>query len=309
MPNSEGKLRASVCLLASRCGISGVSMHVTRYTDADAFYERVEPFLLPREAENNLLFGVLNGVRAGEMYKQSPYMAGVEHDGQLVLAALRTPPANFILSTTQTPEALAPLMEDACGVYERLTGLMTASELAEQAARAWQAASGQVYRRGMAMRIYKLERVNAPVGVQGALRRAGESDRELLSRWMTGFFRDTFGSADDAKVEQSMQQVLGGSPDARGLHLWTVDGQTVAMAGYSGPTPHGIRVGMVYTPPELRGRGYASACTAALSQRLLDMGRTFCFLFTDLGNPTSNHIYQEIGYEAVCDVDEYTFEG
>jgi predicted GNAT family acetyltransferase len=79
------------------------------------------------------------------------------------------------------------------------------------------------------------------------------------------------------------------------------------MAAHTGPTPNGVRVGAVYTPPELRGRGYASACTAAVTQRLLADGRRFCFLFTDLSNPTSNSIYQKIGYRPVCDVDQYRF--
>jgi len=58
----------------------------------------------------------------------------------------------------------------------------------------------------------------------------------------------------------------------------------------------------VYTPPELRGRGYASALVAELSQRMLDSGMSFCVLYTDLGNSTSNAIYQRIGYNAICDV-------
>lgn len=67
-------------------------------------------------------------------------------------------------------------------------------------------------------------------------------------------------------------------------------------------------VNLVYTPPELRRRGYASACVAALSQLLLDAGWKFCCLFTDMSNPTSNHIYQQIGYTPVCDFNEYIFE-
>ena len=63
----------------------------------------------------------------------------------------------------------------------------------------------------------------------------------------------------------------------------------------------------MYTPPPARGRGYASALVAEASQLQLDAGRRFCFLFTDLANPTSNHIYQAIGYEPVRDVDEYRF--
>src|SRR5438093_1092376 len=91
------------------------------------------------------------------------------------------------------------------------------------------------------------------------------------------------------------------------LRLWE-DGVVVSMAGASGPTPNGIRVGAVYTPPDKRRRGYASALVAALSQEQLDTGKKFCFLYTDLANPTSNKIYQDVGYEPVCDIDEYIFE-
>ena len=80
------------------------------------------------------------------------------------------------------------------------------------------------------------------------------------------------------------------------------------MAAVGGPTPNGDRISWVYTPPALRGRGYASACVAALSQRLLDSGRRFCFLYTDLANPTANKLYQRIGYRQVIDASIYHFE-
>ena len=91
--------------------------------------------------------------------------------------------------------------------------------------------------------------------------------------------------------------------------FWEDGGAAVSMAGFGGRTPNGVRIGPVYTPPELRGRGYASALTAALTQRLLDGGLRFCFLFTDLANPTSNSIYQRIGYEPVSDFDFWSFSG
>jgi predicted GNAT family acetyltransferase len=75
----------------------------------------------------------------------------------------------------------------------------------------------------------------------------------------------------------------------------------VSLAGFGGPTPHGIRIGPVYTPRQQRGRGYGSAVTAAVSQLNLGRGRRFCFLYTDLANPTSNAIYLRLGYEPVCD--------
>jgi predicted GNAT family acetyltransferase len=80
------------------------------------------------------------------------------------------------------------------------------------------------------------------------------------------------------------------------------------VSSFGGATPSGIRIGPVYTPPELRGRGYASALVAELTRRLIAGGRQFCFLFTDLANPTSNSIYQRVGYRPVTDVNLWVFE-
>ena len=60
-------------------------------------------------------------------------------------------------------------------------------------------------------------------------------------------------------------------------------------------------------PPAQRKRGYASACVATLSHLLLNRGYEFCMLYTDLTNPTSNAIYQAIGYEPVIDSTMYRF--
>ena len=90
-------------------------------------------------------------------------------------------------------------------------------------------------------------------------------------------------------------------------YLWEVDGQAVSLVVAGSPTPNGIRIGPVYTPPVARRHGYASALTAAVSQEQIDRGNRYCFLYTDLANPTSNQIYQAIGYEPVTDVAQYSF--
>ena len=92
------------------------------------------------------------------------------------------------------------------------------------------------------------------------------------------------------------------------LFLWC-DPDPVSMAGWAGRTPNGVRINFVYTPPVNRGRGYATAAVSALTQRLLHAGRRFCFLFTDLANPTSNRIYRSIGYEHLCDFMHIDFDG
>jgi predicted GNAT family acetyltransferase len=91
------------------------------------------------------------------------------------------------------------------------------------------------------------------------------------------------------------------------LYLWC-DKVPVSMAWKARPTKSGVVVSGVYTPPEHRRRGYATCCVAALSQRLLDTGYTYCTLYTDLANPTSNSIYRKIGYQPVCESMMYRFE-
>jgi predicted GNAT family acetyltransferase len=141
--------------------------------------------------------------------------------------------------------------------------------------------------------------------VPGRFRRASDADRALLVRWLAAFNREALGTGPPFDAERWVDNAL--TSPVRGVSLWEYGSAPVSLAAYAGPTPHSMRVGPVYTPPERRGKGYASACVAAVSQQLLDEGRSFCTLFTDLSNPTSNHIYQAIGYQPVCDADVYEF--
>jgi GNAT superfamily N-acetyltransferase len=86
-----------------------------------------------------------------------------------------------------------------------------------------------------------------------------------------------------------------------GVMLWVAGGVPVSVAAASRQVAGMIRVGPVYTPPELRGHGYASAATAALSRQALAAGAEEVVLYTDLANPVANSIYQRIGYRPLED--------
>jgi predicted GNAT family acetyltransferase len=171
-------------------------------------------------------------------------------------------------------------------------------------ARAWQERTGQPIYLGMAERIYKLDRVVQPQPVPGHMREITTADRDILIDWFQAFSREALHKDDREGSERSVDLRLR---SAISSDFFWEDGEPVSLTGVFRSTPNGARIGPVYTPPEHRGRGYASACVAAASQRMLDEGRQFCFLFTDLSNPTSNHIYQQIGYQPVVDMDEYRF--
>jgi predicted GNAT family acetyltransferase len=135
------------------------------------------------------------------------------------------------------------------------------------------------------------------------MRLAAAEDLDILTQWQTSFLQEALGEYKPEMARRSSERRIATGE----AFIWDDNGP-VAMAVKTRPTPHGCTVSGVYTPPELRGRGYASSCVAALSQHLLDAGKQFCNLFTDLANPTSNSIYQKIGYEPVCDFTVYRFD-
>lgn len=283
-------------------------MRLLRFTDAAQFHERVEAYLLRHETHHNLLFGILAGLR--EKANPNAYLALVEdtETGDIRAVALRTPPHNLVLSLADEG-ALALLAKEVS--KGTLPGILGPAKEAAVFAQYWREETAQPYTLGMRQRIYRLEEVkpvSPTLDMQGSFRRAEPRDRLLLVDWLAAFGEEALGRSERGEVERIADAFLEGASlqgAPRGLYLWE-DDEIVSMAGYSGPTPNGVRVSAVYTPPEHRGRGYARACTASLSQMLLEHHK-FCFLFTDLANPVSNHIYQEIGYERVCDVNEYRF--
>jgi len=277
-----------------------------RFLAVEDFYKRVERYLIEREAYHNLIIGICTGLmQHPERVTQRPYLVSVEEGNKVVATAVRTPPHNLVLSQVDAPAALPLIAEDVCKQYPELPGVLGPKPVSRSFADIWRKLSGQPYRKGMPQRIYQLEAVKPVSGVPGNLRRATSADRELLMEWFTALVKEAQRenpSAQEARIRIDAFLDVG----TNGVHLWE-DEKPVSMAGYTGPTPNGIRINLVYTPPEYRGRGYARACVASLSQLLLDEGRRYCFLFTDLSNPTSNRIYQAIGYEAVSDQDEYKF--
>jgi uncharacterized protein len=278
-------------------------MKLTRHESADGFLAQAGEFLGAREAEHNLILGLSSRLQVAPLlYGEPPYFAVVEEDGRVVGVTMRTPPHNLIVSEIDDHAAIGPLVEDARAVFGSLPGVVGPKEPAARFAQAWGGA-----RLELAQRAFQAVHVEPPSGVSGRMRDYERADRELAARWMDAFAEEALPEPPPGTSEEFVDH-READPDA-GLVFWEDEGKPVSMAGFGGRTPNGIRIGPVYTPPELRGRGYASALTAALTQRLLDGGLRFCFLFTDLANPTSNSIYQRIGYEPVGDVDQWSFPG
>jgi uncharacterized protein len=285
---------------------AGTSIRVTRFTTVPDFAAAAEAFLIEREAANNLLLGIVTSLPRED--EASFYLAVADQNELPKAVAIHTPGFRIVLSFPDRPSVAANFADDLANRSLPQRGVLGPPRSARAFARRWSALAGVRVTPGVPQLIYQSTKVLPPTGVAGAIRNATAGDRPLLAAWLRGFARDAMRGEDISDEEAgSRVDAWLGSHDAH-VRLWQTD-RPVSMAVARGSTPNGIRVGGVYTPPEYRRHGFASACVAALSQELLEGGRRFCFLFTDARNATSNHIYRAIGYQPVAEVEEIDFAG
>ena len=277
---------------------------VTRHLTPKAFLGVARPLLSEREAEYGLMLAIGSAwARRGEFPSGSQvYVATVDSASGPDAAALMTVPNNVIV-TNASAGAVSALAEDLGQAELPVPGVHAPTKTAEAFAGAWNRTRGISSRLTKTLRIHELTRVMAVPSTPGQFRPAQEAELEQLATWFEALWTEAGGGL----AGQTGMKVARNNFGAGWLFVWD-HGGPVSMASATGPTPNGIRVNGVYTPPEHRGRGYATSCVAALSARLLAEGRRFCFLFTDAANPTSNAIYQRIGYVPVAEVQEYRFE-
>jgi predicted GNAT family acetyltransferase len=281
-------------------------MQLGEHADASAFLAAAAPVLDADEARHNLIHGICSTlIDVPDTFPDAHFWT--VRAGDVVAAAMMTPPFNLIVAQPRDDAAL-PFLADAlharsCGI----PGVTGAIPEADVFAEAWERLEGVQRRLRMSQGIYVARAVKRPAGVSGEPRRASAEDRDLVIAWARAFEAEALAEdAPHVDLERGIDRRLQSATS--GFGLWVDGGEPVSLCGYGGRTPHGVRIGPVYTPPELRGRGYGSAVTAHVTHEQLTSGRDYCFLYTDLQNPTSNKIYVDIGYERVCDSADYVFE-
>ncbi|MGX4691475.1 GNAT family N-acetyltransferase [Streptomyces sp. JNUCC 63] len=278
--------------------------------DVEQFLARAGEFLRSRPAPHTIHLTVtetlrLRGPRVyGDADPEFGVLAGEGEGAAGVRGAFfRTPPHPISL-TSLTEEEADALAARLAGPERRLSGVSADRDTAAAFAEAWRRHTGAEVALRQRMRLYRLGELTvlrpAP---PGRARVAGEADRKLLAQWYEEFcaavgepaVRDAEDWADD-RVERG------------NVMFWEApDGTPVAMAGAAPKVAGQVRVAGVYTPAHLRGRGYAGAVTVEVGRAALESGAEEVLLFTDLANPTSNGLYQRIGYRPVSDFAVYDF--
>lgn len=278
-------------------------MKVIRHTTALQFLERAGASLEQAEAENNLILGIAGFFKShsGQL-KVQPYFLTVDNDGTIVGAALITPPRRLLI-TSMPDRAMTLLADYLLAAGAPVPGVLGPEPEAKLFADYWTSNTSRSSRPKMSERIYSCTAVIPPTYSPGRLRPAAQDDEALLSVWCVQFCLDARIEDETVYFKAQLPRKIAD----QSLYVWEND-VVLSMATVERDTAHGIAISWVYTPAHLRRQGYATTCVAALTQRMLDSGKQFCCLYTDLSNPTSNSIYQKIGYQPICDVQDWIFE-
>ena len=281
-------------------------MDIHYFTDANNFLDCTGVLLENDEARYGLILGISKRLLKNPHHygKVAPWFCVVQEREKILAAAIRTPPHNVILSHfSGYPVAIAAsLVESISKRAETIPGVIGDKMIADPFAENWCASHGTIISGRMAERIYRLEKINKITLASGNLRPATMDDKEILTKWIHSFYLDVFHAVNPERTKDEVAPLVSGKE----IYLWD-DGIPLSMVAKTRPTDKGISIGLVYTPPELRQRGYGTSCVAALCKELLDSGYKFCTLYADLANPISNSIYQKIGFKPVCDSVEIPF--
>ncbi len=277
------------------------------FNDANSFYEQAHHLWEGVETRNNLILGLsLRLISDLHAYGEAiPLMALVtDESGDAKASALMTPPfALIVQSDPLDKSALGKLADTLMANDWSLPGVNGIAEESDCFAEIWQEKTGRQARRIVNTRAYELRKVSQISYPSGKMKVAEGTDAQIAADMLNAMAEEVIAGPKRLQTAQSMLDTI----QKKCVFFWVDDGEVVSLTIANRPQIKGICVSGVYTPPAFRRRGYARALVAEVSKELLSRGYEFTNLFTDLSNPTSNKIYQEIGYQPVCDYHQYEF--
>ena len=264
-------------------------------------------YLEQHESENNLPIGLVYKLSESPHYygSKSPLLLSILEQEKVVGVAIMTPPKRIILSriNTEVLAAITHLVHHLRRINTRTPGVVGPAVEAQAFSDCWvEGTFGVSPRVAMRMRVFEARKVTDMSLSSGKLRLARPDDHLLMAKWIANFSEEIREPVDLDSAKNHAERSING----RELYIWD-DGEPVCIAKEARPTRNGTTINTVYTPPEHRNNGYATSCVWSLTQKMLTDRYSFCSLYTDLSNPTSNSIYSRIGYAPVGDALVFDF--
>ena len=276
-------------------------IEIISHTHASELISLSGAYLEQNESENNRSLGYAYRLAedSDNYASESLVLLSILEHGKAVGVAIMIPPYNMILSRlgTSVETAVAHLVRHLREIDVQISGIIGPAAEAQAFSECWVEGMLDVSARiSMRMRIFEARSVASLPLSPGKLRLARQEDHSLMAKWIADY-SEAIGKPlnfDDAKswAEKCIKN--------QQLHIWEIN-RPVSIANVARPTRNGIAIHTVYTPPEHRNKGYATSSVLLLTQKMLTDRYSFCCLYTDLANPTSNSIYTKIGYVPVGD--------
>jgi uncharacterized protein len=262
----------------------------------------VRKYLYSREAQNALLLGLWETCDRSSSYLIS--LKDVNNEISLVAIYVSAPYKNLILSHTNLTDPTV-LINKLIELKTDLGGIVGPESFVKPFVVAWSAKTKQKSQLVMEQMLYELTVLKEPSGIEGKARLLNKKDYELQTDWNIAFRAESLPLEPLRRVdaEKAAQMAIVNQD----TFVWEVKGEAVSSAQIARPTENTMTIRFVYTPPAYRKKGYGSAVTAVASSEIMKRGKKSCLLYTDAKNPTSNKIYQNLGYSWICNSIYYRF--
>jgi predicted GNAT family acetyltransferase len=270
----------------------GWSLQIEKFASTAKFLDATREFLELREAENNLLLGMLER-QVRESLGDYPLMLNVVDGGQTVLVCVLVSETLFLSSGPEAAtESVVKAVADAGCELRAIVGPATSCEAFVAN---WYRVTNSRCVQTVSDILYKLTSVKSVGATVGSVRPMSTDDVDLVAKWQIGFEKEAMTQelSLDKALEKANKRVVD-----QDTYIWEVESQAVSMAAFARPTANGIAINSVYTPVGFRRNGYAKFLVAKMSTiALTKLQKSFCVLYADAANATSNKIYKAIGYE------------
>ena len=271
------------------------------YKNSKAYLQDTASTLELKEVENNLILGICNSLSDKIKNNDNYHFINLFQDNKIVATSIKTSTKVIISSTTENKLDIKGISDFYTDNKINVDGVISESFTAETFA--------ELYKREILrvkpLLVQKLIKTNDITISDGCFEACSINDTELLVEWTFNFFEE-----EELIPKKSMSEVentVKGLLETQDFFCWKYNGKIVSIAAILRKTKNIGIVGLVFTPKEYRGNGYASSCVKKLSDHILENGFKCCGLFTDKANPTSNKIYRQIGYETVSEFKNIEF--
>lgn len=280
-------------------------MKIKEFNNAHDFAKECERFLLKSESFYNLKLGLTQSIKENKLETTSPLYLGIFEENKIIGCALRTNIDKPLSITKLSRKAIEKIIEHLFNKNVTLSAVVGEVESATYFKDIWILKTNKNFRLNIHLGLYENYNLIMP-NTSGTMILGTEKEKAIIKNFIKGFTEDCFPNTpyDDERIEKMCNQHI------KNKSLYLLKDQSdeiVAMAANTRSSLNGGTISLVYTPPQFRAKGYGSLITALVTRKILEE-KKFASLFTDLTNPTSNSIYQKIGFQKIGENIHFDFE-